>query len=147
MLRQAGPVALLCLLYPVCACLVACASSPPPGPSNAPDTASLGSSAAPAISSAPAESSDPPARAQRPLDLVNNCPHDAHVYYGEQPGDGKGQTATVATGATVPVPRGADGTVVVWVVDDKGFGLASVHVTRRMHHVRFDAACSRIDAD
>jgi hypothetical protein len=70
-----------------------------------------------------------------------------HLYYGEQPGDGKGQVATIATGATVPVPRGNDGAVVVWVTDDKGFGLASVHVTRHMHHVRIDATCSKLEAD
>jgi hypothetical protein len=70
-----------------------------------------------------------------------------HLYFGDHPGDGNGQAAVVATGATIPVPRGPDGTVVVWVVDDKGFGLASVHVTRHMRHVRIDAACMKIDAD
>ena len=40
-----------------------------------------------------------------------------------------------------------DGSVVVWVVDDKGEGLASVHVTRRMKHVRINADCARIDAN
>jgi hypothetical protein len=31
-----------------------------------------------------------------------------HLYFGEQPGDGKGQAAVVHTGTTMPVPRGAD---------------------------------------
>jgi len=37
--------------------------------------------------------------------------------------------------------------VVVWVVTDKGMGLADVHVTRRMKHVAIDASCMRIDAN
>ena len=78
---------------------------------------------------------------------MSSCPHDVKVYYGDQPGDGKGQASTVATGATIQVPRGPDGAVVVWVVDDKGSGLASVHVTRHMKHIKIDAACGRIDAD
>ena len=87
------------------------------------------------------------ATATRPLDLFNACPKDVHVYFGEQPGDGHGEARTVPAGATIAVPRRADDTQVVWVVDDKGFGLASVHVTRRMKHVRIDPECMRIDTD
>jgi hypothetical protein len=68
------------------------------------------------------------------------------LYYGAAPGDARGQSATVAGGATVAVPRGADGTVVVWIVDESGRGLASVPVRRRMTHVHIDPGCSRIDA-
>jgi len=101
--------------------------------------------AAPAASSTAPAADEPPHH--RPLDLASSCPNDVHLYFGEQPGDGKGQAAVVHTGATMPVPRGTDGTVVVWVTDDKGAGLASVHVTKHMRHVRIDATCSKIDAD
>jgi hypothetical protein len=95
---------------------------------------------------APADA--PPTREQqRPLDLVSFCPHDLRLYYGDQPGDGLGTNATIATGAELQVPRKPDGSVVIWVVDEKGQGLASVHVTRRMKHVRINADCSRIDAN
>jgi len=130
-------VALLLALSPL-----ACASSPPPA-----ETPASAASSPPVASVAPSATTEAPAPHFRPLDLASACPHEVHLYYGEQPGDGKGQSATVATGATIPVPRGPDGTVVVWVVDDKGFGLASVHVTRPMRHVRFDAACSKLEAD
>jgi hypothetical protein len=130
------PFALACLP------LIACASPPPPEapapPASAPPAAST--------SSAGATEEAPPVY-RRPLELTSSCPHEVHLYYGEQPGDGKGQSATVATGASIPVPRGPDGAVVVWVVDDKGFGLASVHVTKFMRHVRFDASCSKLEAD
>jgi hypothetical protein len=100
-----------------------------------------------ASSAAPAAEAAPTAAQQRPLDLASFCPHDLRLYYGEQPGDGKGVNATIATGATLQVQRNPDGTVVVWVVDEKGTGLASVHVTKRMKHVRINADCSRIDSN
>jgi hypothetical protein len=136
--------------------LAACGASPAPpaqGATSDGTPAAVASSAASSAASpsaasgapAPADAaSGPPAR---PLELTNNCPHDLHVYYGDTPGDGKGQAATISTGAAVPVPRGADGTVVVWVTDDKGAGLASVHVTKNMRHIRVAADCSKIDAD
>jgi hypothetical protein len=84
---------------------------------------------------------------QRPLDLKNECAREMHVYFGDQPGDGKGQASTVASLAVVPVPRNAEGNVVVWVTDEKGQGLANVHVTKRMRHVRIEASCMSIEAD
>lgn len=126
--------------------LLGCGSAPPPAASAPAASSDVG----PAAPASAASASPPPAEAtapQRPLDLANSCPNDVHLYFGDQPGDGKGQAVTVHTGTTTPVPRGADGTVVVWVTDDKGAGLASVHVTKHMRHVRIDATCSKIDAD
>jgi hypothetical protein len=126
--------------------LSACASAPPPSAAPPADT-SAPSTAASATGSTVAAADDAPVPRSRPLDLTSACPHDVHLYFGDQPGDGKGQPGVVATGATIPVPRAADGTMVVWVVDDKGFGLGSVHITKHMHHIRIDAACMKIDAD
>ena len=125
--------------------LTSCASTPPSPPA-APDVAPPTASP-PATPASAAASTDAPPRKERPLDLTSSCPRDVKLYYGDQPGDGKGQSATVATGATLQVPRGSDGAVVVWVVDDKGAGLGSVHVTRRMKHVTINADCGRIDAN
>ncbi len=126
------------------AALLACAPALPPA---APDTsASPPSSASPTSVAPPPQEAAPPAVEQRPLDLTNECTREMHVYYGEQPGDGKGQAATVASGAVVSVPRNPDGTAVVWVTDDKGGALASVHVTRRMRHVRIAPSCMGIEA-
>jgi hypothetical protein len=130
--------------------LAACAAvSPSATPSSAPDTApetAASSSSASAPATAPA-AAEPTALQQRPLDLTNDCAHEMHVYFGEHPGDGKGEAKTLAPGAAVAVPRRPGGAVVVWVTDDKGFGLASVHVTKRMRRVRIDASCMKIDAD
>jgi hypothetical protein len=83
----------------------------------------------------------------RPLDLTSACPHDVNLFYGNHPGDSNGEKATVSPGTTVPVPRRADGTMVIWVVDGNGAGLASVNITKHMRHIRIDAACMKIDAD
>jgi hypothetical protein len=115
------------------------AAAPPPSANVAPQAV-----AAPSASEAP---SDAPAAHFRALDVTNACPKEMHLYYGDHPGDGHGEGATIPSGATTPVPRGKDGAVVVWVVDDKGFGLASVEVTRRMRHIRVKADCSGIEAD
>ena len=137
----------LCYVAPLVVAL-SCAPAPetaapatPPAPS--------ASAAPPAVAAAAASDapSDAPAAHFRSLDLTNACPKEMHLYYGEHPGDGHGQGATVPAGATTLIPRGSDGTVVGWVVDDKGFGLASVQVTRHMRHVRVKADCSGIEAD
>lgn len=128
------------------AALAACASASPPPAAPPADTSSPASASPPPASTTPA-ADVAPAAPTRPLDLTSACPHDMHLYFGDHPGDGQGQPGVVATGATIPVPRAADGTQVVWVVDDKGFGLANVHITKHMRHIRIDAACTKLDAD
>lgn len=137
---------LACLACLACFALAACASPAPPAPAS-PSAPSDTATPAPAASSAAPAAEGPTREQQRPLDLASFCPHDLRLYYGDQPGDGKGTNVTITTGAVLPVPRNPDGSVVVWVVDDKGEGLASVHVTRRMKHVRINADCARIDAN
>jgi hypothetical protein len=122
----------------------ACASTPP---SSVPPPAEPGASSTAASGSESAVADPAPAPHFRPLDLTSACPHDVHLYFGEHPGDGKGQPGVVTSDATIPVPRGADGTTTVWVVDNTGAGLASVQITRPMRHVRIDAACMKIEAD
>lgn len=118
--------------------LIACGAAQPE-PATSP-----GAGAGAGAESAPQEE---PVRKFHALDLTSACPHDIHLWFGAHPGDGHGEAAVVASGATIPVPRQSDGTNMVWVVDDKGFGLASVNITKNMRHVRIDAACMKIDAD
>jgi hypothetical protein len=128
-----------------CVALAACESPAPPAPA-APSVPSASAPEATASSAAPAAEA-PTREQQRPLDLASFCPHDLRLYYGEQPNDGKGTNVKIAMGDNLQVPRNPDGSVVVWVVDEKGNGLASVHVTKRMKHVRINADCARIDAN
>jgi hypothetical protein len=129
---------------PVLIACASCAQTPEAtAPSSPPATASASATAAPQAVEVASASSVPP----RPLDLINGCPKEMHLYYGDHPGDGQGAAATAAAGATIAIPRRSDGTAVVWVVDDKGSGLASLQVTRRMRHVRINADCMRMDAD
>jgi hypothetical protein len=122
------------------ACAPAAQPAAPTAPPSAPE-ASAGPSSAP-----PAPAQEAPAPRARQLDLTNACPKPIRLVYGASPSDAAGRPATVSAGATVDVPRGPDGTVTVWIVDDAGRGLASVSVRRRMTHVQIDAGCSRIDA-
>jgi hypothetical protein len=131
------------LLLPACASSTPAAASPATEASATP-AATAAPSAAPSVAATPPE---PTALQQRPLDLTSACPHDVHLFYGAHPGPGAGESAVVAKGATLAVPRLPDGTQMVWVIDEKGNGLASVNVSKRMRHIRIDAACMHIDAD
>jgi hypothetical protein len=133
-------------LLPWLAVLCGCPSATPPAATVAADTAAVSSATAAPTPPPPTAEATPPVPT-RPLDLTSACPHDVHLYYGDHPGDGRGEAATVAQGTTIPVPRRPDGTMVVWVVDDKGAGLASVNITKHMRHIRIDPACMKIDAD
>lgn len=143
MMTAMRPVALASSLALV---VVACGWSTPQPASPGPGTNDSASPPVASASSPPAEQAPPPPH-HRPIDLTSACPHDVHLYFGAKPGDGTGESATVSSGQTIPVPRQPDGTNVVWVVDDKGFGLASVNITKSMRHVHIDAACLKIDAD
>jgi hypothetical protein len=124
---------------------VSCAQTPEPNvPSSPPPSATA---AAEPQAFGAASASNTPSVPPRPLDLTNECPKEMHLYFGDHPGDAQGVAATAPAGATLPIPRRSDGTAVVWVVDDKGSGLATVQVTRRMRHVRVNADCMRMDAD
>jgi hypothetical protein len=138
-----------------CAALLACAPAPPPAApvagagTPAPDASGGAAQATPPTAPATAaatQAPEAPAAKGRQLDLTNGCAKPMHLYYGASPGDARGQSVTVPGGATVDVPRGADGTATVWIVDDAGRGLASVSVRRRMTHIQIDPGCSRIDA-
>jgi hypothetical protein len=127
---------------------VGCGSSQPvPASSAGPGSGDTTGPAATAATATATAAEEEPAKRFRSLDLTSVCSRDLHLWFGAHPGDGHGEAAVVATGATIPVPRQADGTNVVWVLDDKGFGLASVNITKNMRHIRIDAACMKIDAD
>jgi hypothetical protein len=131
----------------VCIAVAACGGSNPPATAPAAGASDDTASLSPPASASAAPTDTAPARPPRPLDLTNSCTKAMRLYYGENPGDGAGQFATVDPGATIPVPRGPDGAVVVWVVTDKGLGLATVHVTKRMKHIAIDTTCMKIDAN
>ena len=136
------------LFLAACGSSTPAATAPTGGPPESASPATSGATAAPATS-APSEAAapEPTALQQRPLDLTSACPHVVHLFYGAHPGPGAGESATIAQGATLQVPRLPDGTQMVWVIDDKGNGLASVNVSKRMRHIKIDGACMHIDAD
>jgi len=50
-------------------------------------------------------------------------------------------------GGTSHFPRGADGGFTIWIEDERGYGLAKVHVTRRMNQVEIGSSCSTLHAE
>src|SRR5580704_13549441 len=110
-------LAFACLALAVAACAPpAAAPSGPPAAEPAAAGRVAPAASSPPSASEPPDAAEASARTGRPLDVTNTCPKAIRLYYGDTPGDGRGAFASVGAGATATIPRGADGTVVVWVV-------------------------------
>jgi hypothetical protein len=119
-----------------------CGSSPPPAPAAPPP-----SRPATATEIAPDPEPEEPAQPSRPrppIDIKNDCGDVVGLFYGDPPKDGP--TVRVAAGGTEKGPRNPDGSLVIWIVDEKGFGLANVHVTKRMKRVEIGRSCRTLYA-
>ncbi len=120
-----------------------CASAPPkplppsPPPAFAP--------AEPLGSELPDAGAAAPAKPPRPLEIRSECHEPVSVFYGKTPG-GPGTRAVIEGEATVSATRDADGTLTVWITDEKGDGLASVQVSRRMRRVDIGGSCRTLYA-
>ena len=90
---------------------------------------------------------DPVTPVSPSVEVVNGCTNSIHVYFGETPNGTTGSHNELRGGSTSHVARGADGTLTVWIEDDKGFGLAHVKVTRRMSKVEIGASCGTLHAE
>lgn len=84
-------------------------------------------------------------KAPRPLEIRNDCHEPVIVLYGNVLGASSphavipGETSSNAT-------RDPDGTLTVWIVDDKDAGLATVQVSRRMRKVEIGKSCRTLYA-
>ena len=81
------------------------------------------------------------------IELHNACTDAVPIYFGEQPNGTTGDFVTLRGDSTSHVPRREHGELTVWIVDDKGFGLAHVKVTRRMKRVEIGPSCRTLHAD
>jgi hypothetical protein len=115
--------------YLVILALVGCASRPPPADPDAPH----GAAHREPISS--------------PVDVHTECPTGSPIYLGETPNGVTGTFLTLRGGSTSHLARDAEGNLTVWLVDDKGFGLAHVRVTRKMKRVEIGRSCQTLHAD
>ena len=82
------------------------------------------------------------------VEIHNACADAVPVYFGEQPnGSGGGDFVTLRGSGTSHVERREHGELTVWIVDDKGFGLAHVKVSRKMSKVEIGPSCRTLHAD
>ena len=120
MLRVASPLVIL---------LASCAAHAPPADPDAPH----GAPHLEPISS--------------PVAVHTECPAGSPIYLGETPNGVTGSFLTLRGGSTSHLARDPQGNLTVWLVDDKGFGLAHVRVTRKMKRVEIGKSCLTLHSD
>lgn len=81
------------------------------------------------------------------VEVKNLCLAGVPVYLGEEPNGTTGAHIVLRGGGTSHFPRRADGTFTIWIEDERGYGLAKVHVSRRMSHVEIGASCKTLHAE
>jgi hypothetical protein len=95
-----------------------------PGSQSSPQAASGGPQAA-----AASDPAQPSAPVPTEVEVHNDCERTVPLFVGDQPGYGSGTQTSIESNTTTTEPRGPDGTVTIWIVDDSQNGVASVHVT------------------
>ncbi|WP_394830847.1 hypothetical protein LVJ94_30490 [Pendulispora rubella] len=80
------------------------------------------------------------------VEVKNLCQTGVPVYLGETPNGTTGDHIVLRGGGTSHFPRRPDGTFTIWIEDERGYGLAKVHVSRRMSHVEIGASCKTLHA-
>lgn len=108
--------------------LVACASRPPPADPEAPRRGHL----------EPLSS---------PVEVHTECATGSPIYLGETPNGQTGTFLTLRGGSTSHLARDAEGNLTVWLVDDKGFGLAHVRVNRKMKRIEIGRSCQTLHSE
>jgi hypothetical protein len=80
------------------------------------------------------------------VELHSDCSKSVSVFYGEKPKFGSGTKSSVSSNSTSSAPRKGDGTLTIWIIDEKENGLASVHVEPSTKRVEIDKSCKQITA-
>ncbi|AKT43882.1 hypothetical protein [Chondromyces crocatus] len=90
---------------------------------------------------------EPPKRIPTTVQIRSECSKTVPVFYGEKPKYGSGTRSTVSGNSISSWSRKADGTLVVWIIDDKENGLASARVTPDTQRVVVDRSCTSLRAE
>jgi len=133
-----------------------------PGLPAAPGVASLteapavpGGPAAPSTETAkPSDTSKPGAKAPEAakasvpttVEIHSDCSKTVSVFYGEKPKFGSGKKSSVSSNSTSSEGRNADGTLTIWIIDEKENGLSNVKVTPDTKRVTIGSSCKDISA-
>jgi hypothetical protein len=115
----------------------------------APTSALVGASDAPISTATAAPTANPNDTTTVPLtiEVHSDCTDSVPLFLGDTPKFGNGTKTSVSANTTTSFPRGSDGTVTIWILDDQENGLASVHVTKRMKKVDIGRSCRTLDAN
>jgi hypothetical protein len=117
-----------------------------PGSPAAPGAAT--ETAKPSDASKPAAKSPEAAKAYVPttVEIHSDCSKTVSVFYGEKPKFGSGRKSSVSSNSTGSEGRNADGTLTIWIIDEKENGLSNVKVTPDTKRVTIGASCKDISA-
>lgn len=80
------------------------------------------------------------------VEIRSECSKTVDVFLGEKPKFGSGTKTQVSGNSTSTRGRKADGTLTVWLIDDKENGIASVNVTPETKRVVIGSSCKDITA-
>lgn len=80
------------------------------------------------------------------VELHSDCSKTVSVFYGDKPKFGSGTKSSVSSNSTSSASRKADGTLTIWIIDEKENGLSSVHVEPSTKRVEIDKSCKQITA-
>ncbi len=78
------------------------------------------------------------------VEVHSDCAKTVEVFYGDKPKFGSGTKSSVSSNSTSSQGRNADGTLTIWIIDDKENGLASAKVTATTKRVTIDSTCKGI---
>ncbi len=99
-----------------------------------------------AKSAGPAAPAAAPAPVSTSVDVHSDCAKTVSVFYGEKPKFGSGTKSSISSNSTSSASRKADGTLTIWIIDDKENGISSVKVEPTTKRVDIDKSCKQISA-
>jgi len=119
-----------------------------PGVPGAPGEAAKAPEAGPAGKAPEGAAKAPESKPSVPttVEIRSECSKTVSVFYGEKPKFGSGKKSTVSGNSTSSEGRKADGTLTVWIIDDKENGIASASVGPDTKKVVIGSSCTSISA-
>ncbi len=76
------------------------------------------------------------------ITVVSECPRTVRVFYGEKPKYGSGRESTVSGHSRSSEPRDADGSFMMWIIDDSGNGISSTQAGPGQREVIINSSCT-----
>jgi hypothetical protein len=94
-----------------------------------------------------AAASSPSTPVPTTVEVHSDCSKTTRLFIGQKPKFGSGKTTTIGSNTTMSEGRNADGTQMIWIVDDSDNGLASAVVTVATKKVVVESSCTAFHAE